>query len=416
MRWPWSRTGSSPIGVDFGAESLKLLQVIPGEPVELVAAQSVELPWEEGARGGRLGVAGPILKELVRTGGFRGRRAIVSLPASQVLVQHVPVHGGTEAEGIKEQIAQHLRERLNVEPERMVIRWVEVGEPGETSDRREEVICVAAERETVLRYIELMRRAGLDVVGMTAQPMAILRAFGHLFRRAEDKRRTTCFVDIGAETTKVVIAHGGRMVFARTIRVGGRDLFGEGKGQGRTKEGVGWLEGELEGGKSEGVSRRSPGQGEVEAGLGVFGGEKRARLAGGLSIGEGASDSLSGLRGRNERESESVARTSEGGQEKRGGLNREAMDCLVDELGLCVRFHQGQYRERAIEKLVFLGGVAQEVGVCRTIAQGLGIAAQLGDPLARLVRSGKGALELDLRKPQPAWAVAMGLCLTEPDI
>jgi hypothetical protein len=51
---------------------------------------------------------------------------------------------------------------------------------------------------------------------------------------------------------------------------------------------------------------------------------------------------------------------------------------------------------------------------CEQIARALGISAQLGDPLARLARSSRGHAPegLDMRQPQPGWAVPMGLCLS----
>ena len=56
--------------------------------------------------------------------------------------------------------------------------------------------------------------------------------------------------------------------------------------------------------------------------------------------------------------------------------------------------------------------------MCQKIARALRIGAQLGDPMARLVRvnQDKGSDGVDLRKPQPGWAVPMGLCLSEANI
>ena len=67
-----------------------------------------------------------------------------------------------------------------------------------------------------------------------------------------------------------------------------------------------------------------------------------------------------------------------------------------------------------IEKLVFLGGESRHISTCQAIAKSLRIAAQLGDPLARLVKitqvdsAGSG---VELNQPQPGWAVPFGLCL-----
>ena len=43
------------------------------------------------------------------------------------------------------------------------------------------------------------------------------------------------------------------------------------------------------------------------------------------------------------------------------------------------------------------------------IAQRLGVPATLGDPLARLVKDEVAKTTVDLRQPQPGWAIAAGL-------
>ena len=46
MAWGLSKTRYSPIAIDFGADTLKLLQVIPTDPPQMVAAAAVQIPEE----------------------------------------------------------------------------------------------------------------------------------------------------------------------------------------------------------------------------------------------------------------------------------------------------------------------------------------------------------------------------------
>src|SRR5690606_8168031 len=64
-------------------------------------------------------------------------------------------------------------------------------------------------------------RCKLDVVGMHSEPLAILRAFEHLGGSGEAAEQAVCFIDIGSATTKVVIAHGRELAFAKTIHAAG---------------------------------------------------------------------------------------------------------------------------------------------------------------------------------------------------
>ena len=60
-----------------------------------------------------------------------------------------------------------------------------------------------------------------------------------------------------------------------------------------------------------------------------------------------------------------------------------------------------------------MGGEARHRGLCQQIARGLDLAAQVGDPLARMGRISDIGLEsgIDRRLPQPDWAVAIGLSM-----
>jgi Tfp pilus assembly PilM family ATPase len=91
----------------------------------------------------------------------------------------------------------------------------------------------------------------------------------------------------------------------------------------------------------------------------------------------------------------------------------EALECLIDELQLCLRYHQSVFPARPVEKLVFIGGESRNAAICQRIARALRVGAQLGDPLARMVRlkAATPPTGVDMRAPQPGWAVPLGLCL-----
>ena len=99
-------------------------------------------------------------------------------------------------------------------------------------------------------------------------------------------------------------------------------------------------------------------------------------------------------------------------------IRNEMLDCLIDELQLCVGYHRSLYPDRPIEKLVFLGGGSSDHDRCRRIASALQLPADLGDPLARLVRSAHATppVGVDLRQRQGAWACPLGLCLLPADL
>jgi len=410
MGFGWSKARVSPIAIDFGADALKLLRVTAGDPPQLVAAASQTVPEEaRNAPAARQAFYFDALRDLLRQYPFRGKRAICAIPAYQTLIQHLPVSNKADANDMEEQVGQLLRQRLNINPSRMVMRSHAV--PGLVREGgKAEVICMAASRDVVMRHIASVNKCKLDVVGMHCEPMMILRAFQHLFRRANDSELTTCFLDIGAATTKVVIAHGSQMVFAKAIHVAGDHV---------TREYAQAHDLTFSDARTARIAAQS-----AEPGL---------TFEDSPDVPRATTREAAGRRVRSvvDVASPVVAAVADGSPETvvepmaMSDLSQEAdeddadvIDCLVDDLRLCVRYHEAAWPKRPIDRMVFVGGEAKHLNNCRRIAEGLNIAAQLGHPLARLscVEGAAEQLGIDTSQCQPGWAVPMGLCLSEANL
>ena len=396
MAFGWNRTRYSPIAVDFGDNGLKLLQIVPGDPPRLLAAGVATIPADIADR---WGFYSDSVRRLVKEFPFKGRRAVCTTPAHQTLIQHLQIAGADLAD-LDRAVGEELRSRLNIDPSRMVVRHFTVGQFVRNGTPRQEVICAAASRDTVLRHVGILKQVGLETAGIYSEPQTIVQAFAHLYRRRDDHERTTCFMDLGASTVKVVISHGTKMVFAKTIHnvalasesrdeVDSPTAPAEPRAPGAPHGPVIDVESTLEDGLDTSDTVSSDRRGPVGTDRSVT-----ARRSG-LAVLDAPAASAETTNDSSEQDS--------------------ALDCLVDELQLCLRYHQGMFPERCVEKVVFLGGGAKQTGRCQQIAKALRITAQLGDPLARLVRSDGGATAsgLDMRQPQPGWAVPMGLCLSQ---
>jgi type IV pilus assembly protein PilM len=393
----------SPIAVDFGFDSLKLLQIAPAEPPQLVAAAAAQVDEEARADpASRHAAFLESLKLLLEKQPFKGRRAICSLPAYQTLIQNLQVNAGS-TDSVDAQIEQHLRQRLNVDPSRMVVRSFAVGTPGGGGSSRQEVVFIAASRDAVMRYIDIARKAKLDVVGMHCEPIALLRAFAYLYRRQGDELRTTCFIDIGAADTKVVVAHGTHLAFAKAIHVAG-DQFTKAFALSRGIEPA-----------EARVLRRSGTDAPVRRESAAAPAERNEIAVAGASAGRSGIAAIEADQVPPPDSSEAAPPFAAVRSEAAGG---DALDCLTDELQMCLRYHQSAFPDRPIEKVVFLGGEGRHIEICQKIARALRISAQIGDPLSRMTRPAKckAPTGVNLREPQPGWAVPIGLCQCEANL
>lgn len=383
--WRWSKVELSPIGLDIGARLLRLLQISTDDPPRLAAAAEAVIPEElDNDPVQREAFIRQTLNDLLRAGGFRGRRAVMAIPSQRMHVQHVRV-GKADDSALEDPVHMELRKRLGVDPARLVIRTIEAGQVFTDGAVRREVICMATGRSVVMDQIKLAAQLRLKVSGVHGQPQAIAAAFAHMFRRKEDEQRTTFFVDIGASMTKAIVLHGKDLAFAKMIHISAAQIGGAGDAA---------LQ-ELQSDEqrvAEPVAAAAAVGAPSEA---ASDGDRRANAA---------PPELTSL----------PAQTEPSPHHSPG----EMLDCLIDELQLCAGYHRSLYPDRPIDRLVFLGGGSADHEGCRRVAAALQLPADLGDPLARLNRmpDAPPPVGLDLRERQAGWACPLGLCLLPSDL
>ena len=369
----------SPIAIDFGADTLKVLQVSLGDPPQLIASAGHVLPElyrDEAA--GRMTYLADALRDLLKTQSFKGKRAICSIPAYQTLIQPLELSKG-DGENLDAQVGMHLIQRFDVDPSRMVVRSHRVGKLVRDGATMHQVVCIAARRDAVMKYIELANRCKLEVVGMHSEPMAIVRA--HRFLAGNEAGSGAhCYIDIGASMTKLIVAHGQELVFAKTVHAGGNQLTREFA----QMRGIGFDQ-----------ARKMRGRtmvhhtGETHASVSTLGGIMR------------------------DVEPQDGPATAQEPTEV-----SDTVELLIDELKLSLRYYHNIFPNRPIRQLIFLGGESQDVKLCQRIAHAVGVAAKLGDPFAGVDtldnHEQSGAIEP--YKPMPGWAVPLGLCFSDANL
>ncbi len=391
-----------PIAVDFGIGSLKVIQLEAGSTPKLVAATCLETPDELlNDHAARLQFQFKALPKLIREGGFKGKRAVCTIPAWQTACKCLQFPK-TEGVSVADMVKVALPSQLGVPTESLVYRFIDVSgaaQPGTT-----EVIVLAAARDQVESLMAGLVNAKLEPVGMQSEFIAAVRAFDHVTSRESDAKLTTLYLDLGSGSTKVMIAHGRQLAFARLIDIGGRHLDDLTAKQ-------------LDCGLAEARSQR----------LAMTLDRKAAPVAvGGGAAEAGETAAVDAPTATAERRSEQSKTPGFGGNLLEQELVHvvpdpacldEPLEILIDEVRVCLRYHASQFPGRKIDRAVFVGGESRHRGLCQHIARGLRLPAQTADPLAWIGRTGtEPAKGVDMKQPQPGWAVALGLCLSPTDL
>ena len=434
------KSNSAPIAIDFGYSAVKVLQVQPGESMGLLGAALLEIP--ESIRSNtteRSLFLQESLPKLLQDGRFKGKLASCSIPAWQTFVQHLQIEK-SDANKVREEVGAQLQVTIGCDPSNAVIRHVEVGEVFREGRVMQEVIAFAVSREVVMGQVELLKKCKLEVAGLHAEPIALLHAYKHLYRREGDERTTTLYVDIGYHGTRAMIAHGTELKFAKTIPVGGRQYDEE-------------IARALHCDQEAAHAHRMQ---EIIAASQVAGSYSAAESsgssmhAGSKSVRKGAMIALAeeGANHNTQHAPSSPTTITADGYERRVGsiprefqkldgagdsdheststmqeesLVRQAMADVIlqqiDELRLCVRYHRAMFPDRSLDRMIMNGGESQDRDLCRRISSILGVTSYLGDPLKRVILKDreKQLTGIDRLHDQPGWAIPMGLCIAPTD-
>jgi type IV pilus assembly protein PilM len=407
---------ANPIGVDFGSDCLRMAQCqFVGNEYRLVAAASADVPAHVRTDpSARLAFFVETTRDLLAQGNFRSRQAVLALPASVMCIQHLRMGKMTEEE-TRKALPWEARGKLPMDPTQALLRHITAGEIYEDQEPKHEVIVMAAARGFVNDLLAAAARARLDVVGMNVEPKALVDCFGHVHKRQTDLDATSCYLDIGATGTRVVIARGAQIYFARTIPIGG-DHFAKATALAlRTSvEEAKLLRFKL--------SHAAPAPAEIAAPNDAAPTEPAESsfvlLGAGLKAASHNEQQSQQLRAAVESSGKAVARAPKEdpmAQQARQVEQaiREPLNKLIEELDLCRRYHEATFPGRLVDRLVFVGGEARQRAMCQHIARQMQLAAQVGDPIARMGRISEIGPEtgIDRRHPQPSWAVALGLSL-----
>ncbi len=210
------------IGLDIGSRSLKLAQLVwEGERLcPRVLRQHV---WNDGV-GDEAAFDDAFtsaLKSMVAESGIRGKRVVITAPATLVdvrpmtapLTEGVDLMSYVQAE-ISERTAQLAREFV-------ADYWI-AGETVEHGETKLEVYSVSAPRQEMVQLIKAVERAGLVCMRVEVAVIALARCVR--WASAGDQTSSRLILDIGDSSSQLLALGENGIDFCRMIKWGGRDV------------------------------------------------------------------------------------------------------------------------------------------------------------------------------------------------
>ncbi|MCD6365256.1 MAG: pilus assembly protein PilM [Planctomycetes bacterium] len=357
-----------PIGLDIGTESVKMLQLCESAGAVVVRAaqhwrfaESADIEPAQRRR-----QASEAISEMLRTGGFAGREVVSALSCSQLSIKNVRLPHMPSDE-LAKAVAWEARERFDFNVRDDQVGFIDAGEVRQGGDMRSEIILMAAPAETVTEHLEILEQAGLSPMAIDAAPVAVFRAFERFLRRRADEEAVSVLIDIGHSSTRVVVARGRRIVFIKSIDIGGKRLTDAVAGQ-----------------------------------LNLSYCEARdLRMQ---SVGHGDADGKAGA---------STSRRSSIEWTVYDAVRGEA-EALAKEISLCLRYCSVTFRGLRPTKVILIGGEAYDQTLVAILNDQLGLECSVGRAL-RGFDTSKVDLGGDRRATAAEWALCTGLAIRNSD-
>ena len=340
----------SPIGIDIGAKSVKLVQ-LSGDRSRLVEASRVELPPLDPAA--TLEQHGARIAEALTSGlagrAFHGRDAVICLSDKQLFLQNVRVPKQT-GDSLDRLVAQEAAGRLPYGVEEAEIRYLEAGDVRQGEATLREVIVFACQRSALDQTLEVCQQARLRPVAVDVEPAAVARSYAGQYRREEDRQTRALVVQIGYTRTAAIITQGDELHFVKYIDIGGQHF-------------------------DAAVARHLKMELPEAIALRRHNGDRRAEMQD-PDVAHGVAAAL-----------------------------RPVLERLANELAMCVRYYSVTFRGQPLSRLVLSGGEATPQ-LLESLSKNVELPAELSDPF----RSFSTIPNLG-RKGQ--WDVAAGLAMRE---
>ena len=218
-----SRRKIGPIGIDFGLEAVHLVQLAEsdGKSPELRAATSV--PYNSSRREvlENAHQFRSLLKRALAADRFYGRKSVIAVPSGmfRTISINYQSSGGKDQEGAA--ILRVMKDRLDGELSDYVIDYLPVNNRSKSDERL--ALVAVSEHDRIVNFLELARKARLDVDALEIGPVAISRLVGALSQ--ETGSSNVLVINSGRRASYLTVISGTDLLFDQEVSFGEDSLI-----------------------------------------------------------------------------------------------------------------------------------------------------------------------------------------------
>ena len=215
--------GNSVVGLDIGSTALRGVELSGANKAKPNLLRFFEVPLPPGAvsRGEVVdeNAVGVALKKLWSEGGFKSKQVVLGMGNQRVLVRDLSVPK-MSLKRIRESLPFQVQSMLQIPPADSLLDFYPISESTGEHGAMINGLLVAAEKSAILGNILAAERAGLTPLEVDLIPFALNR----LLLTRSNIKGTVALIDVGGNTTSIIISCDGIPWFVRIVPTGGEDL------------------------------------------------------------------------------------------------------------------------------------------------------------------------------------------------
>ncbi|MDH3613687.1 MAG: pilus assembly protein PilM [Gammaproteobacteria bacterium] len=212
-----------PIGIDFALEAIHLVQLeaTAGKPPEVRARAS--LPFD-GSR--RKLLENPhqfrtLIKRALKADRFYGRKAVIAIPPGMFRTISINYRSGPGRDQESAAILKVMKDRLDGDLADYVLDYLPVKSRSKNDERL--ALVAVSERQPIVDFLELARKARLDVQALEIGPVAISRVVSEL--ALESGSDNVLVINSGRNASFLTVISGTDLLFDQEVAFGENSLI-----------------------------------------------------------------------------------------------------------------------------------------------------------------------------------------------
>lgn len=211
-----------PIGIDFGLEAMHLVQLeaAAGQLPQVRARASLAYDSRQDV------LASPhqfrsLIKRALEADRFYGRKAVVAMPSGMFRTVSINYRSAPGAEHEAAAVIDVMKNRVDGDLADYVIDYMPVQNRSKGDERL--ALVAVSEREPVVEFLELARKARLDVQALEIGPVAISRLVGALSKERGSKN--VLVINSGRRASYLTLISGTDLLFDQEVAFGEHGLI-----------------------------------------------------------------------------------------------------------------------------------------------------------------------------------------------